>query len=173
VTDVDAEAIVIEQADYAVAEDATAVVELLQDYALHPMGNGAPLPEASLETLITRLMQLPGAFSLIARRQGQPIGLVNCLTSFSTFRGALRINIHDLFVRDRWQGGGVGHALLEAVWQEAVRRKACAVTLEVRHDNAPACRLYSRFGFEGIGQPTAPLRADGKPVHFFGVLPLV
>ncbi len=168
----EAEAIVIEQADYAVAADAAAVVGLLQDYALHPMGNGAPLPEANLETLITRLMQMPGAFSLIAWRQGQPVGLANCLTSFSTFRGALRINIHDLFVRDRWQGAGVGRALLEGVRQEALRRQACAVTLEVRHDNAPACRLYSRFGFEGIGQPTVPLRADGKPVHFFAVLPL-
>jgi [ribosomal protein S18]-alanine N-acetyltransferase len=49
------------------------------------------------------------------------------------------------------QGEGLGALLLTALLDEAQRRGAGEVLLEVRADNETAARLYSRFGFERIG----------------------
>ncbi len=51
----------------------------------------------------------------------------------------------------RWQGRGVGRALLEDLLAEARRRGAYQMLLEVAVDNQRAQRLYARYGFEPIG----------------------
>ena len=48
------------------------------------------------------------------------------------------------------QGQGLGRRLLDALLDEARRREAAEVLLEVRADNAPAQALYARAGFERI-----------------------
>lgn len=58
--------------------------------------------------------------------------------------------VHTLAVRREAHGTGVGRALLTALLEEADRRGAAAVLLEVRADNAAAQRLYERGGFEQI-----------------------
>ena len=45
------------------------------------------------------------------------------------------------------QGRGLGARLLEALLAEAERRGHRTTSLEVRADNAPAQRLYERYGF--------------------------
>ncbi|MFC4535121.1 ribosomal protein S18-alanine N-acetyltransferase [Sphaerisporangium dianthi] len=49
------------------------------------------------------------------------------------------------------QRAGIGSAMLRALLDEATRRGAEAVFLEVRADNPPAQTMYERFGFERIG----------------------
>ncbi len=49
------------------------------------------------------------------------------------------------------QGQGLGARLLQALLDEAGRRRQAVVSLEVRADNAPAIRLYERFGFRRTG----------------------
>ncbi|RSN71553.1 ribosomal protein S18-alanine N-acetyltransferase [Actinomadura sp. WAC 06369] len=49
------------------------------------------------------------------------------------------------------RGAGIGALLLTELIDEAVRRGSEGLFLEVRVDNAPARRLYERFGFEQIG----------------------
>ena len=49
------------------------------------------------------------------------------------------------------QGHGLGARLLEALLDEAARRRHRRVLLEVRADNAPAIRLYERFEFRRSG----------------------
>jgi ribosomal-protein-alanine N-acetyltransferase len=49
------------------------------------------------------------------------------------------------------QGAGVGAQLLQALLDEAARRRKTTVSLEVRADNAVAQRLYERFGFRPVG----------------------
>ncbi len=46
---------------------------------------------------------------------------------------------------------GVGALMLNALLDEAGRRGASAVFLEVRADNAPAQAMYERFGFHQLG----------------------
>ncbi|MFD0316775.1 ribosomal protein S18-alanine N-acetyltransferase [Streptomyces flavalbus] len=53
--------------------------------------------------------------------------------------------------RDRW-GTGLGSRLLTELLRAATAFECAEVMLECRVDNAPARRLYERFGFEVIGQ---------------------
>ncbi len=135
----------IREADYENEQDARRVVELLDLYAQDPMGQHAPLGEEVREDLIEGLKQVP-AFSLLAFKQDEAIGLVNCLYSFSTFYARPLINIHDLMVVEAYRERGVGEKLLEAVEERARREHCCKITLEVRQDNR-AKSLYERFGF--------------------------
>jgi [ribosomal protein S18]-alanine N-acetyltransferase len=59
--------------------------------------------------------------------------------------------IQNIGVRRSAQRRGIGRRLLEALLAEAERRNVRKVLLEVAVDNAPAQRLYARYGFEGIG----------------------
>ena len=140
-------ALAITVADYAKAEDAATVVALLDAYARDPMGGGAPLSDHARANLVHGLAATPGAFSLIARDNGEPVGLANCLPGFSTFAAAPLVNIHDIAVLPGHRGKGIGKALMQAVEDEARRRGACKVTLEVLSGNTNAKALYARLGY--------------------------
>lgn len=60
-------------------------------------------------------------------------------------------DVMTIAVRADRQGHGVGRALLAELVAEAARRGAADLFLEVRHDNAPARRLYHDMGFVEIG----------------------
>ena len=139
--------LIIAQADLADSRDAEAVVELLDAYARDPMGGGAPLSEGSRAVLAERLAAVPGAFSLIARVDGESVGLANCFTGFSTFAAAPLVNIHDFFVAPGQRRKAIGRALLAAVEDEARARGACKVTLEVLSGNDAAQALYALCGY--------------------------
>jgi ribosomal protein S18 acetylase RimI-like enzyme len=156
----------IRLADFSVATDRTAFLDLLDHYSRDPFGGGKPLDAAIAARLPDTWNSHAGAFTLLAWRHTEPLGLANCLTSFSTFRAAPRINIHDLVVHASARGMGLGKQLIQAVAAEAQRRQACQVTLEVRADNETARRLYQNCGFQGIEQPVE------DHTHFFGVLQL-
>ena len=59
--------------------------------------------------------------------------------------------ITNIAVREDFRGRGIGAMLLKEALDEAGRRDISAVTLEVRKSNAPAIRLYEKFGFESVG----------------------
>ena len=134
-------------ADYADPRDAAAVVTLLDAYARDPMGGGAPLGRETREAVVPGLAATAGAFSLIARLDGEPAGLANCFTGFSTFAAQPLVNVHDLAVLPAHRGRGIGRALLHAVEDEARRRGASKVTLEVLSGNERAKALYLALGY--------------------------
>ena len=72
-------------ADYGDPDHARILIELLDEYARHPMGGGRPLSETTKSSLVSELARVPGAFSLIALVDGEPAGLANCFQGFSTF----------------------------------------------------------------------------------------
>jgi ribosomal-protein-alanine N-acetyltransferase len=59
--------------------------------------------------------------------------------------------VQNMAVRRDAQRSGIGRTLLGELLVEAGRSGVPRVLLEVAVDNAPAQRLYARFGFEGIG----------------------
>ncbi|MGK5443625.1 ribosomal protein S18-alanine N-acetyltransferase [Micromonospora sp. URMC 105] len=59
--------------------------------------------------------------------------------------------VQNIAVRRDAQRRGVGRMLLEELLTEAARQGARTVLLEVAADNAPAQKLYARYGFEPIG----------------------
>lgn len=137
----------VELADYGKPRDAADLVLLLDAYARDPMGGGEALCEETRAAVVPGLAATPGAFSLIARLDGEPAGLANCFTGFSTFAAQPLVNIHDLAVLPGYRERGIGAALLRAVEAEARRRGASKVTLEVLSGNERAQSLYLALGY--------------------------
>lgn len=129
-------------ANYRDAEDAAALVALLDEYARDPMGGGQPLPDRVRRDLPACLAACPQAFTLLAFQAGRPVGLVNAFETISTFRARPLINLHDVAVTAEARGQGIGRAMLEWIEAEARRRGCCKLTLEVLEGNGVARALY-------------------------------
>ncbi len=139
----------IRMADYRDARDAKAVMNLLDAYARDPAGGGTALASEVLAGLPEALAARPQAFSVLAWDGDEPVGLVNCIEGFSTFACRPLVNVHDVVVLAGHRGQRIAQRMLAAVEQEARRRGACKLTLEVLSGNADALRAYEREGFAG------------------------
>ena len=136
-------------ADYCNPVHARWLVELLDQYACDPAGGGTPLDPAVKAALPQALAQRPQAFSVLAFDADQPIGLINCMEGFSTFACRPLVNVHDVVVNAGHRGQRVAHRMLARVEEEARRRGACKLTLEVLSGNRSALQAYAREGFAG------------------------
>ena len=125
-----------------------ALIGLLDMYARDPMGGGEALGEDVKQRLCADLAKNPGAISFIAYLADQPVGLLNALRGYSTFKARPLLNAHDIAVMPAFRGQGVAQALLAAAESHAVSQGCCKLTLEVLSGNQSAMRSYQRFGFE-------------------------
>jgi ribosomal protein S18 acetylase RimI-like enzyme len=139
----------VRPADYGHPSDAAAVVMLLDAYARDPAGGGEPLSDFARENLVRELAARPQAYSVLAFDGEQPIGLVNCIEGFSSFKCKPLVNVHDVAVLASHRGRGIAEAMLAEAERIAVERGAVKMTLEVLSGNAPAVKLYRRIGYEG------------------------
>ncbi len=133
--------------DYDDPEQGRILVELLDEYARHPMGGGRPLQGETREQLVRRLAEIPGAFSILAFVDNRPAGLANCFAGFSTFACRPLVNVHDLMVSAPFRGKGLAGRILAKVEEIARQRGCCKVTLEVLEGNEAAQHAYRRAGF--------------------------
>ncbi len=125
-----------------------ALIMLLDAYAQDPMGGGEPLAAEVKARLCDDMAARPTVASFIAWLDGTPVGLVNCVEGFSTFKSRPLMNIHDLVVLPGHRGAGIGQALMQAAQTHAQARGCCKLTLEVLTGNQRAWRSYEQFGFE-------------------------
>ena len=137
----------IKRVDYLNAQDAQALVFLLDAYAQDPMGGGEALQPENAARLCSDMAHIAGAASFIAWLEAKPIGLINCFEGYSTFKAKPLLNVHDIAVLSGHRGQGVGQALLKAAEDYARKRGCCKLTLEVLSGNAQALSSYIRFGF--------------------------
>ena len=128
---------------------ATALITLLNLYALDPMGGGQGLSDFTKENLATEISKRTDTTVILAFDDEQPAGLVNCVEGFSTFACKPLINIHDIYVSSESRGKGIATKLLQAAEDLAIEKNCCKVTLEVLEGNEPAKRAYLKFGFDG------------------------
>ncbi|WP_346837225.1 GNAT family N-acetyltransferase [Microbulbifer sp. SAOS-129_SWC] len=135
-------------ADYRDARHGRDIIALMEAYSQDPFGGGEPLSEKCRTQLVEKLAEFPGAFSVLAYRGDEALGLVNCLMGFSTFMCQPLVNIHDVVVSERARGEGVCGAMLDLVAAEAKRRGCCKLTLEVLEKNLPAQVAYRKCGFK-------------------------
>lgn len=135
--------------DYRDAAQSAALVGLLDAYASDPAGGGTPLDIAVRQGLPAALAARPQAFSVLAYDGENAVGLVNCIEGFSTFACRPLVNVHDVVVLPGHRGQRIAQKMFALVEQEARKRGACKLTLEVLSGNAPALRAYEREGFEG------------------------
>jgi len=140
-------ALQIKRVDYLDAQDAQALVFLLDAYAQDPMGGGEALQPENAARLCSDMAHIAGAASFIAWLEAKPVGLINCFEGYSTFKAKPLLNVHDIAVLSGHRGQGVGQALLKAAEDYARARGCCKLTLEVLSGNAQALSSYKRFGF--------------------------
>lgn len=60
--------------------------------------------------------------------------------------------VYNLAVCSSVRGKGIGHALVNCFIEEAQKRGATRVMLELRQSNETAARLYQKLGFETVGK---------------------
>jgi len=137
----------IVEADLNRTDHQHAVVELIDAYAVDPMGNGKPLSAEVRRALIPGLQQHPTTVIFLAYQGGEAIGIAVCFSGFSTFAARPLINIHDLAVLPSHRGQGIGRRLLEEVERKARDMGCCKLTLEVQENNHRARRAYEAVGF--------------------------
>jgi ribosomal-protein-alanine N-acetyltransferase len=105
-----------------------------------------PADPWSAELFWGELAGVPSARSyLVAEENGVVVGYAGLAICGPT------ADVQTLAVHPQAQGRGVGATLLDALLDEAARRRCSTVLLEVRADNGPAQRLYARFGFQRVG----------------------
>lgn len=136
-------------ADFNRPDHGSQVLAMLNEYASGPMGGNTPLPAHAQANLIRELARRPTVHALLARIDGQAAGVAIYLEGFSTFACRPLLNLHDLAVSPRFQGQGVGKALLVALEDRARQMDCCKITLEVLEGNAVAQGLYRKLGFDG------------------------
>lgn len=139
----------VRRADYGDVRDAAAIVMLLDAYASDPAGGGEPLSAHARGNLVPELARRPQAYSVLAFDGDAPVGLVNCIEGFSTFKCRPLVNVHDVAVLASHRGRGIAERMLAEAESIALERGAVKMTLEVLSGNAPAIRLYRRIGYAG------------------------
>ncbi|PHY07697.1 MAG: GNAT family N-acetyltransferase [Alcaligenaceae bacterium] len=140
--------LVVKKVDYLDPTDRLALLSMLDMYARDPMGGGEPLADEVKVRLCDDLAQVPGAISWLAWRDQQPVGLLNAMPGYSTFKARPLMNVHDIAVDPDQRGKGIGQALLKALAEHAQQLGCCKLTLEVLSGNSIAQQSYARFGFE-------------------------
>ena len=122
-------------------------LDMLDAYALDPMGAGQQLRKAVRNRLAADLRRMPGAHCLLARHGDTPVAFATCFSGYSTFQARPLLNIHDIAVLREWRGQAIGERLLAKIAELGRRLDCCRITLEVRADNPRARSLYERAGF--------------------------
>lgn len=137
------------KANLALPEHAEAFVQLMNDYALDPMGGGQELAPHVKANLAAELQKRPAAHVILAFVNKNPAGLAVCIEGFSTFSCKPLLNIHDMVVSKPFRGQGLSSRLLQTVEDLAIELGCCKVTLEVLEGNRIAQASYRRAGFAG------------------------
>jgi ribosomal protein S18 acetylase RimI-like enzyme len=88
------------------------------------------------------------ALCLIALDAGEVVGVCQCWTS---------AYIKNLVVHPRFQGRGLGRALLLQAFKVFKQRREGFVDLKVREDNLRARRLYESVGMRAVRREPIPL----------------
>ncbi len=97
-----------------------------------------------LEMFYTEFFQPDTRRYIVVEVDGEAIGYAGLMVVDVT------ADIQTIGVLPRFEGRGIGRAMLAELLDEARRRGADNVMLEVRADNPRAQVLYTRFGFEKI-----------------------
>ena len=128
--------------------DFEAVTRLLAE-----LGRPSPSEERlpALRRTYTQHVARADTGSLLALADGMPAGFVSLEFRQPFFTLAPQGWVPDLIVTEGARGRKIGAALLDAAFEEAIRRGAYAVALESGHQRAVAHRLYLAAGMADVG----------------------
>lgn len=107
----------------------------------------APDAAAQARGLALILAQPEIGALLVARAEGQVVGMLNLLFTVSTALGARVAVLEDVVVAPAFRNRGIGSRLLRAALETAVDAGCKRVNLATDEHNLGAQRLYRRHGF--------------------------
>jgi len=136
-------------ADLNLPEHASAVIQLMNEYAQDPMGGGQALSSYTRENLIAEFRKRDNAHVILAFADDAPAGLVIGFEGFSTFACRPLLNIHDVIVSTEHRGHGLCKQMFQAAEALALKLGCCKMTLEVLEGNTVAQAAYRSCGFAG------------------------
>ena len=147
--------VTVVRADLGALAHRQAVLDLLNGYMADPMGGSLP-PQSpgTARELVEGLAALPTTMVLLGRSGARYVAIAVCFHGFSTFNARPLINIHDVYVAPALRGKGVARRLLAEIETIARAKGCCKITLEVRHDNRAAQKVYAACGF---GDESVPM----------------
>jgi GNAT superfamily N-acetyltransferase len=137
------------EADLNVQTHAEALIQLMDAYALDPMGGGQGLSDDVKVNLPIELAKRKTTHVILAFVDAKPAGLLVCIEGFSTFACKPLLNIHDVIVDSPYRGKGLSKRLLQKAEAIALSLGCCKLTLEVLEGNLVAQSAYKAFGFSG------------------------
>lgn len=107
-----------------------------------------PVPERHFSDAFEEMMRSEDYLTgLIFEYEGQVAGYCLLCRSYTQEAGGRVVWVDEIYVRPKFQGLGLGHALFEALEQIA---PAARYRLEIEPDNVRAEQLYRRLGFEDL-----------------------
>ncbi|MDT0593390.1 GNAT family N-acetyltransferase [Glaciecola petra] len=138
---------IVKKVDYCSAEQVATLMDLLQMYAIDPMGGAEAIENEVLEKLPQKLKSKPFMHSFIVYDEDEALGFANCIESFSTFSASSILNVHDFAVNTQHRGKGIGLMLMAGIESFAREHGYKKLTLEVLSGNTPAIKAYKKAGF--------------------------
>jgi ribosomal protein S18 acetylase RimI-like enzyme len=105
------------------------------------------------EATFTRLLGDDRLFAFVAETDGAVCGFVHCVLHPATWSLSNSCYLEDLYVDPSVRGGGVGRALIEAVYEAAGAKGADRVYWLTHQTNQQARILYDKVAsFDGFVQ---------------------
>ncbi len=101
--------------------------------------------------------------TLIAERDGKPVGFALFFPTYSTWEGRSGLHLEDIFVLEEERGKGVGQQLMTALAALAVERGYARLELAVLHWN-PARTFYHQLGMTHL-EEWLPYRISGEALR--------
>ena len=128
-------------------DDADAVIDLL--VAFRDWWERDHPSVESVERSVARLLPDPNTDFLLAApsQDSRASGLCQLRYRHSVWTGTPDCTLEDLFVREEFQGQGLGRLLVEAAFERARERGCGRMELDTNEANPPALALYEALGF--------------------------
>jgi GNAT superfamily N-acetyltransferase len=136
------------QIRFAGEKDAALILEFIKELAVFEgMDDQVAATE---EDIRVSLFERKQAEVIIGEVDGVPTAFALFFHNYSTFLGKATLFLEDLFVRERYRGGGIGTAMLQRLSQIAVERGCGRLDWLVLDDNTASAVFYQKYGASAL-----------------------
>jgi len=129
---------------FAEKDDSQIILKFIRDLATYE--NELEQVTATEEILNHSIFECNGAEVIIGEYNDKPIGFALFHQSFSTFLGKPGINLVDLYIEPDMRGKGFGKKILSYLAKLTEERNCGRLEWWCHDWNAPAIRLYKKWG---------------------------
>ena len=129
----------------AIHSDLDVLLSMVQALAHHH----GDVPNVSADSLERDIFgQIPWIYVLVAQVETEVVGYAALCPLIKLQDGVRGIDLHHLFVENRFRGSGLGRQLIEAAMQKARDLSCTTMTVSTHPNNMNAQAVYLACGFE-------------------------